>query len=791
MLESVLWHLTTSGWVMGSIEESRGTLIMDQGPSGTSQSVLVHYGHSDGLVPKRTEEEVVWQSKLAAISSVLRRRFGPPPEPNYKTHSPKTSSEEAGEPIDALIDGIFGTDGILSRRFKDYSPRSGQIKMAHAVAKALDERRHVLVEAGTGTGKSFAAGIPAALYSATTGAPVVYVTANIALQEQLDKKDMPFIASLIDEMSEGSSKFITGIIKGMANYLCLMELEETEKHGGLPEPWNVVIPEWKKRTIYGDKSELAEEPPHEVWSKMSTTSEDCLRRSCAHFKECFVFANRRRLEKAHLIVTNYHFFFIDRMMSTNSDGEAGILPDYDFVICDEAHEMAEIAMDFRGYRITPGRWSRMSKFLNRAAIGGDRVAEVLREALEKATSRIMKHFQEQSSYGSVLELPLGFDGGLTGVLTDALEWAEKKVLEMKSSDEDDKILKARLVSTIEKVSNIKYEIGCACFGLVKHVVKDPLYPNEETEDLIVGNSGNLGVFPKNHVYYFDVSSKGGVSLACKVLDTQSFFRRYVFDPKVAVLTSATLSTNGSFKFITDQLGLKEEESEQLMVESPFKGSNMLVAIPSKGSFPEPDEAGFQQQIADTIGEMFVGMPFGGMLCLFTSNANLKFVDHHVQGDYRIDQSNVFVQGKAGKMQIIRDFKEAHERGEKALILATKSFWQGVDIPGQALSVVLIDKIPFSTPEDPVMWYLDRTTTTAFTKYAIPKAVIALKQAGGRLLRTIDDYGVVVLLDARASDRSKRYHKAVDSSFPLGSLTTENLGDVATFLMERAHGKKTG
>lgn len=701
--------------------------------------------------------------------------------------------------IEDLIQHIFGEGGVLAEKIKGYVPRPGQIEMAEVVARGLSERKHIVAEAPTGTGKSFAAGIPAALYAATEGITVVYVTANIALQEQLDKKDMPFIAELVNEMAQGEDGdrppvFRTGIIKGMSNYLCLMELEAAKKERTLPEPWDFVIPDWADKTKFGDKSELSDEPPYEIWSKVSTTSDDCLRKRCAKFKECFVFKNRKRLETAHLIVTNYHLLFIDRMMSQDSEGMASLLPDYDFLILDEAHEAPEIAMDFRGYKIGPGRWARMGKFLNRAAVGGDNEAAALREALEKRTQQLTRQYASLGREGSVLEFPIGNDAGLVELLDATVKYASgkrrefEKRIEAGGGDENEKVLAGHLEATIKATMRAQTDLALASFGV--HTVREKDFAGKETEYEVVGSAKKLGSFPKNHVYFFETSSKGTTSLACKVLDTQAFFRRYILDPKVAVFMSATLSAKGSLSFMTNAIGLVEGEFEEVIVGSPFKGENVLVVVPSRGSFPDPDAVGFQPAVADAISTVFDGMPSGGMMCLFTSYANLRYVAQRVANDPVFKGVPTFVQGEAGKMQIIRGFMKAYEEGQKALVLATGSFWQGVDIPGQALSVVVIDKIPFTPPDDPVMWHMERTSRTAFTRYAVPKAVIALKQGVGRLIRRVDDYGAVVVLDPRTRDPSKAYFKAIDSAFPAGCLVSEDLEDVATFLQEKEDERST-
>lgn len=694
----------------------------------------------------------------------------------------------ASEPVVLeLLDTIFSDGGLLSQKIEGYKERPAQVEFSKAIAECLLARRHFLGEAPTGTGKSFAAGIPAAILAALEGSTVVYVTANHALQDQLDRKDMPFIASLIDELASDAPGFRTVVLKGMSNYLCKAELAAAQKDRSLPSPWNTVIPAWASTTKVGDKAELAEEPAGEVWSKVSTTSEDCLRKKCDHFKDCFVFKQRERAQSAHLVVTNYHLYFMDRTMELQSEGNVSLLPPHDIVIFDEAHEATEIAMDFRGHVISPGRWARISKFLNRMAQDGDREAASLREALELHGRRLQEHFSLLSKEGLILELPTGFDGDMTDTLVLCLSYAEKKLrllLKAVASGVDDaKQAHARLAATVANTERAIDDLKVASFGLVKETTKDE-DTGEEIEHSVPGSAEKLGVFPENRVYFFQTSSRGVVSLACKVMDTQEFFQTHVFDSKTAVFISATLSAMGKMTHLVHALGLSGGSYTELIVDSPFDGGNVLVAVPPRSEFPNPDDPSFQVKIAEAVKTIFLDMPFGGMMCLFTSYRNLTSVAQALARDRRLSSVPTFVQGQMGKMQIIKNFMEAHARGEKAIILATSSFWQGVDIPGQALSVVVIDKLPFPSPDDPIMWHMERTTRSAFVKYAVVRAVIALKQGVGRLIRRVDDYGAIVVLDPRARDEKTRYFKAIDSAFPAGCFISEDLADVATFLSEK-------
>lgn len=693
-------------------------------------------------------------------------------------------SAQLEERLHGLIDNVFADDGVLAKRVPGYRVREGQLKMAKAVAHGFAHRRHQLIEAPTGTGKSFGAGLPVALGCALEGETAIYVTANIALQEQLDKKDMPQIKSIVGEISgQGdATDFRVSIIKGMSNYVCLNKMQDSIKSGELGDHWQTVIPDWVKRSKKGDRSELDEFPPDEVWSKVSTGSDDCLRKSCPDRDECFVYRNREEAARSHFVVTNYHLFFVNQILT--AAGAPGLLPDADVVIFDEFHEAPEIAMSFRGYSMGHHRWSQARGILRRAGDQGNREALNLVRSLDTHGDMLMKAYEsrfDEQGEEQVLDRPLGTDCGMVNVLRQARTFLNKQADDNDQATEGRRTQAARLEAAAKTLSKVIHDLEATSYGF--HVKTDRS-AGTFSKEFVRGTAEKPGtVFEENMVFFLEKDGRGKVRLACKALDTASFFRSHVFEQVTAIMMSATLSAKGSFEFIRGQVGLEVDEHDPLVVDTPFDPQNVLVVVPEEG-FPQPNENSHPLAVAGAMLSVYQSMNTGGMMGLFTSYAGMNTAATRMREELGKDE-NIFVQGELGKMQIIQRFIRAHERGEKAVVLATGSFWQGVDVPGQALSVVCIDKMPFTPPDDPVMRFLEQKTTSAFSKYSVPLCVIRLKQGVGRLIRRVTDYGVVVLLDPRAANKKRKYHKAVQSAFPAGCYVSSDIEDVHKFLEEKA------
>ena len=650
-----------------------------------------------------------------------------------------------------MIDEIFQEGGWLSQHLDNYKVRPGQIELARAIDQALYEGNHLLAEGPTGTGKSMAYGIPAALRAFTTGNPVIIATANITLQEQLYYKDLPLIADVLEdrigaEDEEGTLprlKFC--LLKGMSNYVCKDKLAELDAIGVM-ENWFEEIDAWATTTETGDKSELDVEYPANIWSNVSCTPDECTKGQCKYFTECFAFKARGMGEGTpQIVVTNYHMLYTDILVKEQTSGKASLLPHYESLIMDEAHEAVDIAMSFSGFELSPKAFKWLAKGLTKIK---NPEADTHYRAINKCVDSFFSSLHGSWSY-DILRKPLGFDDGLVWALRHAVGFIEE-YCDANDTKEDTRV-------------------AARAMALSKTMLKRA----HEIEEVTLASE-----LPDGKVYYINKSHKGEISLCCKTVEVQDFLWEHIFSRKTVIGLSATMTTGGNFKFIANELGIRDYVD--FIGESPFDSERVLLVVPE---MPPPK---MRDKHMGAVAEVVhrVSKDLGGKtMALFTSYKALEHTHNYMRK--HSNGVKLLVQGSMPKSKIIETFKKT----DKAVILATASFWQGVDIPGQSLSCLIIDKFPFLPPSDPVLKYLEEAWEDeggAFFPYSVPKAVISLKQGVGRLIRTEDDFGVVVLCDNRIDTTG--YGKQFLKAFPAGHYRSEDgdLSDVADFLREMSH-----
>jgi ATP-dependent DNA helicase DinG len=661
---------------------------------------------------------------------------------------------------------IFKEHGLLSSMFPTYKPRPGQIALAEAVDASIHLKTHLLAEGPTGTGKSLAYGIPAALHALNNCTTVVIVTANIPLQEQLFRKDLPLIAMLMSQIKkvDGSPRFSPlrfVLAKGMANYVCRHKLHEMRTSELRDQDWFKNIDLWSQETDTGDKSELVPEPKYDEWEQVSSDSENCLgREKCNYFDSgCYGRAARGKNSQVHIVITNYHMLYTDFMVRNSSDGEASLLPPYGILIMDEAHRAVDIAMDFHGHELGPKRIFKTLK-----GVGKLPGVESFTKAVKSSCDVFFDHMKKyRSSAGDdIIKVPIGSDFGLVEDLDSLANFIR---------------VTAKSEYAKGKVSDVNLERLLMKAGSIIKLTK-------QLTVLCDGEEGT-NALPEHKVYFVEKGSTGYCQVKCKVVDVRDYFRTNIFEPLTLIAVSATLSTpdpndyggDRAFKFIAQQMGLNPGEHKQLIAPSPFDGARVGVIIPNP--FPEPSEPSHSQSVARVV-EAVANKLGGRTLALFTSTRAMMVADEYLKN--RLPGIRVLTQGNGelGRTSIIESFK----KDPAAVILGTASFWEGVDIPGQALTALVIDKLPFLPPTDPVLKYFDelynREGGSAFFDYSIPKALLALKQGVGRLIRTESDYGVVVLCDKRVTMKNYgvRFQKA---SFPAGCQWTTTIDDMDDFL----------
>jgi ATP-dependent DNA helicase DinG len=620
---------------------------------------------------------------------------------------------------------LLGPDGPLARAIPGYEHRESQLAMADAVEQALEAEGVLLVEAGTGTGKTLAYLVPAIL----SGRKVVVSTGTKTLQDQLMEHDLPMLERHLGLPVRAAC------LKGLANYLCLRRYEDFL---GSPEadraPFERLVPtirRFRETTASGDRAELSLPEDVPIWSQVSSSSETRLGARCPHFEACFVTKMRRAAEDAQLLVVNHHLFFAD--LATRGPHGGGALPDYDAIIFDEAHQVEDVATEFFGRRVSTARVEAFVRDAQRAlgAAGlSDDSAPRLRAVLDSAAQ----------FFTSLPRPPAGNESRLT--------------LEPRQLPEAARDAMLRLDAELEALSaHCKLRSGAG--EAVAQMARRAAAIRDDVASILDGRASPAP--EKQQVAWTELRGRS-VSLGASPVDVSAIMREEVFGrTRAVVLTSATLATDGSFAFTKQRLGVASEVDE-LVVPSPFDYPRQA-ALYTPRTMPDPRDPGFLEAAAEEIVAL-VELTGGGAFVLTTSVRAMQELARRCVPRLR---NLAFVQGAAPKAALLEGFrKDGH-----AVLFATASFWEGVDVPGDALRLVVIDKLPFDVPTDPLVAArtkrLEDEGRQAFMEYLVPAAAISLKQGFGRLVRTRKDHGIVAVLDRRLT--TKGYGKVFLRSLP--------------------------
>ncbi|ACY13507.1 ATP-dependent DNA helicase [Haliangium ochraceum] len=640
------------------------------------------------------------------------------------------------------IDTVFGPDGLLADRFPAYAPRPGQISLARAVDAAIADGAHLLAEAPTGCGKGIGYAVPASYHAAHNGLRVVLATSSINLQEQLVTTDLPLLESILP----WPVRF--ALLKGKRNYLCLSRLYEGSARSDFATPsdheMRSDIRAWAALTETGDKSELSFEPPDRVWNDFSTSAEECKGSECRFHDACFAVKARAAAEEADIVVSNYHLLGV-HLQLREATGRNLVLPKFDVAVCDEGHKLADIARDFFGFRVTLGSLRWLAARLKR--LGADRLSKLL-HADGSAFFEALQGYQRSGAYTCRLRelepvrwLPLHYT---LREIIDHYEHALAIAPPLNDLDPDlraeERDRRATLERTLSRASTLAQNLTAAM----------------ELED-------------KGCVYYLEELPKGGVAVCCKAIDVSERLQDSLFaKTQSTIVTSATLTAGDSFDYVRKDLGV--QSPRELVVDSPFDfRKQVLFIVPD--CVIDPRGPGFPTCVAWTV-EQAVRLAGGRTLGLFTSYRNLDTAYARIADcGYR-----VLRQGDKPRTQLVDEFR----RDVKSVLLGTESFWAGVDVQGEALSCVVIDRLPFPPPNDPVIDALKERGGNSFLSASLPRAIIAFKQGFGRLIRASDDRGVVVVLDERLY--TTFYGRAFLRSLP-AMRKSRTLEDVQTFLAE--------
>jgi len=640
------------------------------------------------------------------------------------------------------MDDIFGPSGLISKFHKNYEYREGQVEMANKIAAAFAEKRHLIVEAGTGTGKTLAYLIPAIATALKEKKRIIISTGTKNLQEQLMEKDIPFLQSLMPK------KFTAAYMKGRGNYACLYRVHKAENQpvlDGLDQIGHFeAVRRWTADTQTGDRRELTELPEDlSFWNRINARGDVCIGQKCPEYEPCFITRMRARADEADIVIVNHHLFFADLNVRGNQFGR--VLPDYSAVIFDEAHLIEDIASDYFGFQVSSFQIDELVRDTDTLPI----TDAIVTRDLTKLAAKIIGSAEQfwlkfsiarydgrfpltadllvyRDRDGSNRPTPLGeaylsLDGALGSLVAELDPYAEKS---------------PEVESLIKRARQARFDLE---------------FVTSQSE--------------RNYVYWIERRGKG-MFLRASPVDVSELLREKLFD-KVdsCILTSATLSSAGSFNFVRERLGLDSAKTSGFTAPSSFDFESQAILYLPK-AMPDPRTPEFTQMAAGEIVKI-LSVTSGHAFVLCTSYQSMSAL-------YELVSSRVnypcFLQGTMSKAGLLERFRET----PNAVLFATSSFWQGVDVQGEQLSCVIIDKLPFAVPSDPIVAarsrFIDENGGKSFFDYSVPQAVITLKQGIGRLIRSRTDRGIIAILDPRL--KTKGYGRDFLQSLPRMRITSD-------------------
>jgi ATP-dependent DNA helicase DinG len=668
-----------------------------------------------------------------------------------------TSNRALPRDKDASLHQFFAPGGVLSRTHPAYEFRRGQLQMAQAVEQALAEKRHLIVEAGTGTGKTLAYLMPAI----RSGKRVIISTGTKNLQEQLFYKDVPFLErALANGLPASGSRLSVCYMKGRNNYLCrkkLYELTDQPVLSGLQEIEQYrAIAAWEKTTGTGDRAELAELPEASLlWHKLDARADACIGQKCSEWERCFITEMRRKAMESDIIIVNHHLFFADLAIKLQADGapDAGVLPEAAAVVFDEAHELENVAGSYFGISVSNLRMEELARDVE-SSMQHHRM-------LSASLSGALGSLRQRSQFFFAL-LPPG-DGRFA--FDTRREFLEENGDEFVALNQ----ALTRLAGELEGLPQKPEEV----FNFVRRAqeIQVQLGFALESEDrntvfwIERRGGGRFGSRDGGNKVA-ETSSRGrqNVFLQATPIDVGPILRECLWSKlDCAVLASATLAVGGGFEYIRQRLGLEHARESVLPSHFDYESQALLYVPPD---LPDPRTPQFTARASERIRKL-LEITRGRAFVLFTSYAQMNDIHQRLLGEVEFP---LLRQGDAPKSALLEEFRLT----PNAVLLATSSFWQGVDVQGEQLSCVIIDRLPFAVPSDPVVAArvkaIDADGGNAFFQYQVPAAVITLKQGFGRLIRSLHDRGLLVLLDNRIL--KKQYGRVFIESLPNYKKTTE-------------------
>ena len=637
---------------------------------------------------------------------------------------------------------IFTTDGPLAAAIEGYSERSEQVRMALAIAEAIAHNKQLIAEAGTGTGKTFAYLVPALL----SGGKVIISTGTKTLQDQLFNRDLPNVRDALKVPVSVS------MLKGRANYVCHYHLERAEQDGRFASREDAqyvhLVKRFAENSKTGDKSELTEVPENAmIWLSVTSTRENCLGQDCHFYKECFVMEARKKALAADVVVVNHHLFFADVML--RDEGVAELLPSANTVIFDEAHQLPDVAGLFFGEDVSTNQILELCRDSTSAYLTLAKDCIALSDAVPPA-EKAVKDFR----------LVFAYEGSRMPV---------QKALALQGFEEAYRNMQAQL-AVLTKV-------------LESQAARDPMLEKcwQRGEELLVQLNRWYKAENSNLVRWTEVFTQSVQLHATPLSIADGFGKQLNAQPRAWIFTSATLAVKSDFSHYQAQMGLHDAES--LYLQSPFDYEQQALLY-APANMPDPNSAEYSAAVAEAALPVIQASQ-GRAFVLCTSLKAMREIHALLKDAFGSNgmEYPLLLQGESTRTELLDRFR-THGN---AVLVGSQSFWEGVDVRGDALSVVIIDKIPFSPPDDPVLSAridkLNAEGKNAFMEYQLPYSVITLKQGAGRLIRDETDKGVLMICDPRLITKS--YGKRIWQSLPPFK-RTKVLADVEAFFAQASN-----
>jgi ATP-dependent DNA helicase DinG len=629
---------------------------------------------------------------------------------------------------------FFGRHGALSKWHPNYEFRAGQVEMAEGVESALSDKRHLIVEAGTGTGKTLAYLVPAL----QSGKRIVVSTGTKNLQEQLFFKDIPFLQQHFPRPLK------VCYMKGRSNYACRQKIYDADKEAvliGLEEVADFqIIQEWEKTTEFGDRAEIKTLPENSAaWAKVDARSDLCTGQKCPNYERCFITLMHQRAAESDIVIVNHHLFFADLSIK-DENYEGGILPDYHAVVFDEAHEIENVAGEYFGVSVSNYRLSDLRRDIS--------VIARMKKFGTPELDRVLQRLDEIS----------GQFFGLFGEAERRVAFTARSAFREDNEEIYDDLLAALdlIGSHLKLLQNPPDEI-LPLYRRAAELSMALRFILEEEDD-------------ERYVFWMERRGRG-TYLQATPIDVSDILSERLFDKvDTIVMASATLAVAGTFEYVEKRLGISGTRT--LIVPGHFDyAKQALLYVPQR--LPDPRDPAFTKLAAEEVSRILKHSR-GRAFVLFTSYQQMRLVYDAVSFDLEYP---TLLQGTGPRSALLDEFRST----PNCVLFATASFWQGVDVPGEQLSCVIIDKLPFASPADPVVnariESIRKAGGNPFYDYQIPQAAIALKQGFGRLIRSKSDRGVLVLLDNRIT--KQRYGQVFFDSLPDYAFTT-NIDHVEKF-----------